>query len=57
LQPATGAAEAFVDKAVSDAGYVSNTTARDFGIDGQIEFVDADKQVTGFSRRRPGQGH
>jgi len=50
-------AEAFVDKAVSDAGYVSNTTARDFGIDGQIEFVDADKQVTGFSRRRPGQGH
>ena len=42
-------AEAFVDKAVSDAGHVWNTTARDFGIDGHIEFVDADKQVSGFS--------
>ena len=42
-------AEAFVDKALSDAGHVWNTTARDFGIDGHIEFVDADKQVTGFS--------
>ena len=34
---------------MSDAGHVWNTTARDFGIDGHIEFVDADKQVTGFS--------
>jgi hypothetical protein len=42
-------AEAFVDKAVSDAGHVWNTTARDFGIDGHIEFVDADRQVSGFS--------
>ncbi len=42
-------AEAFVDKAVSDAGHVWNTTARDFGIDGHIEFVDADTQVSGFA--------
>ena len=42
-------AEAFVDKAVSDAGHIWNTTARDFGIDGHIEFVDADTQVSGFS--------
>jgi signal transduction histidine kinase len=38
-----------VDKAVSDAGHVWNTTARDFGIDGQIEFVDAGRKVSGFS--------
>ena len=42
-------AEAFVDKAVSDAGHVWNTTARDFGIDGHIEFVDAEAQVSGFA--------
>jgi len=42
-------AEAFVDKAVSDGGHVWNTTLRDFGIDGHIRFVDASKQVSGFS--------
>jgi hypothetical protein len=41
--------EAFVDKAVSDAGQVWNSTGRDFGIDGQIEFVDSDGQVSGFA--------
>jgi hypothetical protein len=41
--------EAFVDKAVSDAGHVWNTTQRDFGIDGHIEFVDVERQVSGFS--------
>ena len=38
-----------MDKAVSDAGHVWNDTRRDFGIDGHIEFVDADTQVTGFA--------
>ncbi|MEU1889586.1 hypothetical protein [Streptomyces pristinaespiralis] len=33
--------EAFVDKAVSDAGHVWNDTKRDFTVDGQIEFVDS----------------
>src|SRR2546423_8359731 len=42
-------AEAFVDKFVSDAGHIWNTTHRDFGIDGHIEFVEADQQVTGFA--------
>ena len=42
-------AEAFVDKAVSDAGHIWNNTLRDFGIDGHIEFVDVDRQVSGFS--------
>ncbi|MFD8648111.1 DUF4365 domain-containing protein [Streptomyces mirabilis] len=41
--------EAFVDKAVSDAGHVWNDTKRDFAIDGQIEFVDADREVTGVA--------
>jgi Domain of unknown function (DUF4365) len=49
-QQRTGySAEAFVDKAVSDAGHVWNDTRRDFGIDGDIEFVDADTQVTGYA--------
>jgi hypothetical protein len=42
-------AEAFVDKAVSDAGHTWNDTRRDFGIDGHIEFVDASMQVSGFA--------
>jgi hypothetical protein len=42
-------AEAFVDKAVSDAGHIWNTTQRDFGIDGHIEFVDTEREVSGFS--------
>lgn len=42
-------AEAFVDKAVSDAGHVWNTTMCDFGIDGHIEFVDVSRQVSGFA--------
>src|SRR5216683_6885025 len=46
-------AEAFIDKAVSDARHVGNTIARDFGINGHIEFVDADNHVSGFLRRRP----
>jgi len=33
-QRAGFSAEAFVDKAVSDAGHVWNDTWRDFGIDG-----------------------
>ena len=41
--------EAFVDKAVSDAGHVWNDTRRDFAVDGQIEFVDADREVTGVA--------
>lgn len=41
--------EAFVDKAVSDAGHVWNDSRRDFAIDGQIEFVDADREVTGVA--------
>ncbi|MFD7713732.1 transposase, partial [Streptomyces sp. NPDC059786] len=41
--------EAFVDKAVSDAGHVWNDTKRDFAIDGQIEFVAADREVTGVA--------
>ncbi|MEH0502178.1 DUF4365 domain-containing protein [Streptomyces scabiei] len=41
--------EAFVGKAVSDAGHVWNDTKRDFAIDGQIEFVDADREVTGVA--------
>jgi hypothetical protein len=41
--------EAFVDKAVSDAGHVWNDTRRDFAIDGQIEFVDTDREVTGIA--------
>ena len=49
-QQRTGfSAEAFVDKAVSDAGHVWNDTRRDFGIDGHIEFVDAATQVTGYA--------
>ena len=48
-QRAGFSAEAFVDKAVSDAGHVWNDTRRDFGIDGHIEFVDADTQVSGFA--------
>ena len=42
-------AEAFVDKAVSDAGHIWNDTRRDFGIDGHIEFVDAATQVNGYA--------
>lgn len=46
--------EAFVDKAVSDAGsdagHVWDDTRRDFGIDGHIQFVDAATQeVRGFA--------
>lgn len=41
--------ESFVDKAVSDAGHVWNDTKRDFAIDGQIEFVDAEREVTGVA--------
>jgi len=41
--------EAFVDKVVSDAGQIWNDTRRDFGIDGHIEFVDTDNQVSGFA--------
>jgi hypothetical protein len=49
-QQRTGfSAEAFVDKAVSDAGHVRNDTRRDFGIDGHIEFVDTATQVSGFA--------
>ena len=48
-QRAGFSAEAFVDKAVSDAGHVWNDTRRDFGIDGHIEFVAADTQVSGFA--------
>jgi hypothetical protein len=49
-QQRTGfSAEAFVDKAVSDAGHVWNDTRRDFGIDGYIEFVDAATQVSGHA--------
>jgi hypothetical protein len=49
-QQRTGfSAEAFVDKAVSDAGHVWNDTRRDFGIDGQIEFADASMQVSGYA--------
>ncbi len=48
-QQRTGfSAEALVDKVVSDAAHVRNDTRRDFGIDGHIEFVDADTQVSGF---------
>lgn len=39
--------EAFVEKVVSDAGHIWNARLRDFGIDGQIDFVNADGQVTG----------
>jgi len=42
-------AEAFVDKIVSDAGFIWNSRPRDFGIDGQIEAVDATGQVSGFA--------
>jgi hypothetical protein len=38
-----------VDKAVSDASHVWNDTRRDLGIDGHIEFVDIDTQVSGFT--------
>jgi hypothetical protein len=49
-QQRTGfSAEAFVGKAVSDAGHVWNDTRRDFGIDGHIEFVDAATQVSGHA--------
>jgi hypothetical protein len=49
-QQRTGfSAEAFVDKAVSDAGHIWNDTWRDFGIDGHVEFVDAAAQVSGFA--------
>lgn len=41
--------EAFVDKAVSDVGRVWNDVKRDFAIDGQIEFVAADREVTGVA--------
>lgn len=41
--------EAFVAKAVSDAGHIWNDTKRDFALDGQIEFVDADREVTGVA--------
>ncbi len=41
--------EAFVSKAVFDAGHVWNDTKRDFAIDGQIEFVAADQEVTGVA--------
>src|SRR5260370_38794843 len=44
-QRAGFSAEAFVDKMVSDAGHIWNATVRDFGIDGQIEFVDDQGQV------------
>lgn len=39
--------EDFVAKAVSDAGHVWNDTQRDFGIDGQIEFVETGGMVAG----------
>ena len=42
-------AEAYVDKVVSDAGFIWNPRKRDFGIDGDIGIVDADGQVTGQS--------
>jgi hypothetical protein len=49
-QQRTGfSAEAFVGKAVSDAGHVWNDTRRDFGIDGHVEFVDAATQVSGYA--------
>ncbi|MER5221496.1 DUF4365 domain-containing protein [Streptomyces flaveus] len=41
--------EAFVDKALSDGGHVRNDTRRDFAVDGQIEFVGADREVTGVA--------
>lgn len=41
--------EAFVDKAVSDAGHIWNDTKRDFGIDGHIEFAEANGQVSGYA--------
>jgi hypothetical protein len=41
--------EAFVDKAVSDLGHIWNDTRRDFAIDGQIEFVDAEREVSGVA--------
>jgi hypothetical protein len=40
-------AEAFVDKVVSDTGLIWNARHRDFGIDGQIEAVDVEGEVTG----------
>src|SRR6266542_2674050 len=42
-------AETFVDKLVSDAVCIWNSRPRDFGIDGQIEAVDANGQVSGFA--------
>jgi hypothetical protein len=42
-------AEAFVEKVVADAGLIWNGRHRDFGIDGQIELVDARGEVTGSS--------
>ena len=42
-------AEAFVDKVVSDAGFIWNDRPRDFGVDGQIEAVDVTGQVSGFA--------
>ncbi len=42
-------AEAFVDKVVSDAGFIWNDRQRDFGIDGDIGVVDAEGKVTGES--------
>ena len=41
--------EDFVAKVVSDRGHVWNDTRRDFALDGQIEFVDADREVTGVA--------
>src|SRR5260370_41969391 len=55
-QRAGFSAEAFVDKMVSDAGHIWNATVRDFGIDGQIEFVDAQEQVKGFAVAAQGEG-
>jgi Domain of unknown function (DUF4365) len=42
-------AEAFVDKVVSDAGFIWNPRSRDFGIDGQIESVDRAGEVSGYA--------
>lgn len=40
--------EDFVSKTVSDAGHIWNDSVRDFGVDGQIEFVAAEGEVTGI---------
>src|SRR5436190_22708023 len=41
--------EAFVAKIVSDAGFIWNGRQRDFGIDGDIEVVDREGEMTGAS--------